>query len=145
MAVFDIIFKYIYMVSCSFVSYFVLIYCNDSVYVGVSGAMMPSLLSVIYLIVFLAVTVCWSLMIRFNMKAYGILKIVMFFYLMLHMVALYLCQLGPIQEWLDKDTDHFVSRFDLQCMFRLKFESWYGKAFLLHIQAHHNNFFDLSC
>lgn len=71
---------------------------------------MPSFLSVIYLVMFLGISVYWSLMFRFHMKAYGILKRLLFGYLILHMVLLYLCQLGPVQEWLDHETKHLVSR-----------------------------------
>lgn len=84
--------------------------CLIFLFSGVSGSMMPSLLSVFYILIFLGVTVYWSLLFTFNMKAYGVLKMVIFGYLTLHMLTLYICQLGPVQHWLDNEERHYYSR-----------------------------------
>ena len=71
--------------------------------------MLPSVVSFFYFMMFFGILVYWSLHLAFNPKTYGILKMVIYTYLALHMILLYICQLSFFQTWLaDNDNEFHV-------------------------------------
>lgn len=77
---------------------------------GVSGAMLPSAISAFYFLVFFGILLCWSLHFAFKTTPYALLKMVVFAYLISHMLLLYLCQLNFLSSWLTVPENMFYNR-----------------------------------
>jgi len=83
----------------------------SSFFVGCCAAMLPSLISAVYLVLFLGLLLYWSLDRPFYKSSYQVFKFLVMTYLILHMILLYLCQFKFLQTWLDDpDRGVFYSR-----------------------------------